>query len=151
MMDITNQQQHQQTDETVGSGYGDVIISSEEEWQQADEEDGGLIEEANFYERSTKLGQDKLEELQVALSTTQVVDDGDTFYDTLALWASICMDNHKQNKDLANAIMVGIKDSCDILLEKVARGTQKDSALLQVTAEIEQMKALTDEYEQVHM
>jgi hypothetical protein len=60
----------------------------------------------------------------------------------------MCQDNSEENPEFAKTLRSCIIESCDVLIEKMQVGEQKDTALIQATDAVKKMRELTEEYEQ---
>jgi hypothetical protein len=96
-------------------------------------------------------GTEALREAQSYCFPEPSADDGDTLYDTLALWACAVQENNLRDPLLAKAVRHAISESCSNLLDKAIRGAQTDVALAQATPQVEKMKRLVEEYEEKYI
>lgn len=107
-----------------------------------------------FYRSLVSQGAELLRESREQFIDTQTsmpLDDGDTFYDTLALWVIITQDNHAHNPTLAKAVRMGIIDTCAILLKMAETNTQQDVNLIQATQFFSYVKEMTQTYERQYI
>lgn len=95
----------------------------------------------------TWMGIKKLEHVQYGIWAEPEADDGDTLYDTMALWVSIILGAGEEMTLIAQKIRDGIRESCNILLKKQDAGAQKDVPLIQMVNLVRYTLEMTDEYE----
>ena len=98
-----------------------------------------------------KMGLENLQESQDSTFPNIDLDDGDTFYDTLALWVCMVQENHECNETLAKSLRVAIRTSCEVLLDMCQRREQRDASLVRVNDKVVMMRDMLETYEREYL
>lgn len=74
-------------------------------------------------------------------------DDGDTLYDTVALWVLICLENAENQKNLANKILHSLKLACNNLVSKYKNTSNVNLYMNKEIQRVIQFSEKIEEYE----